>query len=148
MVKIFHDYLFSRSFALVCLVGIAIALLAPREGMGFSVCGMERLFGLPCPACGLTRSVSCFFQGHWIDAVQYNPFGPLVSLVMIFFCLLLFLPRRLALRWRAAIDRHDTAVCIAYVSFTLFFFTVGLIRLLMVWNRVGADSWFAGKFFQ
>jgi hypothetical protein len=146
VIKAFHDCLFSRNFALVCLAGIVVALLAHREGMGFSVCGLQRLSGLPCPACGLTRSVSCFFQAHWGEAVRFNLFGPMAALAMVFFGGLFFAPRRIVLRWRGALDRHETVVCVAYVTFTVLFFAFGVIRLVMVWRSAGESNWLTCMF--
>jgi hypothetical protein len=39
-------------------------------------CGMQLAFGVPCPGCGMTRSVLMTLHGHIADAVAVNPVGP------------------------------------------------------------------------
>lgn len=37
------------------------------------VCPMVLFCGLPCPGCGITRSLFCFFSGHFREAFIMNP---------------------------------------------------------------------------
>jgi len=37
------------------------------------VCGFKQLYGLPCPTCGYTTSVTAFAQGHIIRAFYIQP---------------------------------------------------------------------------
>jgi hypothetical protein len=79
-----------RRFAACALalgLGAAAVLLdATREGVYLVghrldfVCGMKQLFGIPCPACGLTRGVVLTLHGRLADALAVNPAGPLVAL--------------------------------------------------------------------
>jgi hypothetical protein len=39
-------------------------------------CGMKTLFGIPCPGCGMTRSVVMTLHGHLASALAVNPVGP------------------------------------------------------------------------
>ena len=41
-------------------------------------CTIRQMFGVPCPSCGLTRSVLLTLHGHLGAAVEANPGGPLV----------------------------------------------------------------------
>jgi len=45
----------------------------------FSICQFRRLTGLPCPTCGVTRSLAMLAKGEWRRAVAYHPMGPLVA---------------------------------------------------------------------
>lgn len=36
-------------------------------------CPIRRLFGVPCPGCGLTRAWVCFLKGQWEPAMEYHP---------------------------------------------------------------------------
>lgn len=36
-------------------------------------CPIRRLFGVPCPGCGLTRAWICFLTGQWKAALEYHP---------------------------------------------------------------------------
>jgi len=42
-------------------------------------CAFKRSFGVPCPTCGMTRSVVLALAGEWPLAWQINPAGPLLA---------------------------------------------------------------------
>lgn len=42
------------------------------------LCFSQRLFGLRCPGCGLTRSVVSSARGDWQLAIHFHPAGPLI----------------------------------------------------------------------
>jgi len=58
----------------------AVSVLGVSIHLG---CGMRTLFGIPCPGCGMTRSVVMAMHGHLGPAMLLNPIGP-VFLVGIF----------------------------------------------------------------
>ena len=41
-------------------------------------CIFKRAFGIPCPTCGMTRSVLLALDGHLSAALGINPAGPLL----------------------------------------------------------------------
>lgn len=51
---------------------------------GPSLCLIRRIFGVPCPGCGMTRAFSCVMHGEFKKALQYN------RLVVIVFPLLCY----------------------------------------------------------
>jgi Protein of unknown function (DUF2752) len=51
--------------------------------LDFTVCLLKRTTGYPCASCGTTRAVGYFFQGHFLQSLWLNPFGIIVSLIMI-----------------------------------------------------------------
>ena len=53
-------------------------------------CSVRQQFGIPCPACGLTRSVLLTLHGHLGAAVEVNPGGPLVVLGVALLAALMF----------------------------------------------------------
>ena len=56
-------------------------------------CLFRRAFGLPCPVCGMTRSVVLTLDGHAYAALAVNPAGPLlVAGLVLLAAALLFLP--------------------------------------------------------
>lgn len=46
-------------------------------------CPVKSLLGLPCPSCGMTRSVVLTLAGDLRGAVEMNPAGPLVVLGLL-----------------------------------------------------------------
>lgn len=49
--------------------GILLALGA----LTIAGCPIRKLFGVPCPGCGLTRAWMSFLTGQWKSALQYHP---------------------------------------------------------------------------
>ena len=67
------------------LAARALAVATPqavyfRGGELGMACAVREQFGVPCPACGLTRSVLLTLHGLWREALAVNPGGPLVVL--------------------------------------------------------------------
>ena len=78
----------------------ALALLALVRAQ-FVVCPFRALTGMGCPACGLTRSVSSFFQLEFVKSFVYHPLGSFVAL----FLLMIALTNRMDF-YRALSGRH------------------------------------------
>ena len=58
-------------------------------------CWFKQLFGIPCPACGMTRSVILTLHGQLKPAFQMNAAGPVGVLGLILFSvMMLFLMMR------------------------------------------------------
>lgn len=68
----------------VFAVGTAVALDPATISDGPVVCPIRLLTGLPCPACGLTRSWVFATHAQWTDAVTANAFGvPLLVATLV-----------------------------------------------------------------
>lgn len=71
----------SRRSALLRLGAFAAAaalaaLLAFRVPLpGFSLCGMKIFTGLPCPGCGMTRSIVHLCRGDLAASLRFHPLG-------------------------------------------------------------------------
>ncbi len=46
-------------------------------------CFLQAFLGIPCPGCGLTRSILAFFEGRLQDSVVQNWAGPLVVFLLL-----------------------------------------------------------------
>lgn len=67
---------FTRVFA---AVAIAAAFVLPGNGSGFlPTCYFKAMFALPCPGCGLSRSLASITHLRLGDALAYHPFGLVV----------------------------------------------------------------------
>lgn len=85
----------SRPGALLRRAGLApvlllLAVLAPLPGDGGAsiaglppLCPFRNLTGLPCPGCGMTRSLVCCGHGLWAEAARYHPLGPLAFAALV-----------------------------------------------------------------
>ncbi|OJX01232.1 MAG: hypothetical protein BGO70_15780 [Bacteroidetes bacterium 43-93] len=40
-----------------------------------NICILKAVTGMPCPACGTTRSINAITKGNWNQAFLINPFG-------------------------------------------------------------------------
>jgi hypothetical protein len=58
------------------------------------VCALRSRFGLPCPTCGLTRSVVMSLHGEWARAWRMAPVGPVAVIGLVAFAIAM-----LALAW-------------------------------------------------
>jgi hypothetical protein len=46
-------------------------------------CWFRDHFGIPCPTCGMTRSVLLSLQGQFTEAARLNPAGPLLVVGLV-----------------------------------------------------------------
>lgn len=67
-------------------LGYSFAFTTFSTANDFSPCLFKSTTGLPCPACGSTRSLMTLLQGHWQEALFWNPLG------FLLFAFLLIVP--------------------------------------------------------
>jgi hypothetical protein len=48
-----------------------------------TICMLRRLTGMPCPTCGVTRSLRALGQGEAAAAVRFHPLGPLYAAMLL-----------------------------------------------------------------
>lgn len=53
------------------------------EKKSVEVCLIKHVTNIPCPSCGSTRSVISLTKGDFIGALNSNPIGYLVAIVML-----------------------------------------------------------------
>lgn len=80
-------------FAVISLVFGLCYLLADGKISfdSYGGCAFERNYNLPCPTCGMTRSITAFMQGKVISSLVLQPAGGLgciVLAIVAFFSLL------------------------------------------------------------
>lgn len=125
--------LLSRVAGGISLLGVFVGAFVLRPtGSDHSVCGLHRTAGIPCPGCGLTRSVTSTLQGHLEWALGFNPFGPFIAGIMVTLALGLLLPRR----WRdSLVERlspYNRVFGWTLMVFVLALFIHGIWRIGMV----------------
>ncbi|WP_088893259.1 DUF2752 domain-containing protein [Leptolyngbya ohadii] len=81
----------SKTEARSRLIGLA-GVTAPFLGAVFYnhgyriswlVCPLRSLTGIPCPFCGMTRSLMAAARGNFVEAIDYHAFGVLLVGVLL-----------------------------------------------------------------
>ena len=82
MPQVCEDSSARRRWSLFGVMTVALVAAFLWTPQGQAVCGSKRFFGVSCPGCGLTRSVTAFAQGRIDESLQFHLFGPLALAVM------------------------------------------------------------------
>lgn len=115
--------------ALAWFVCIA-AFIHPPSGLGIPICASRAIFDTPCPGCGMSRSISSTAQGHWSDAIFYNPFGIPAFLLFAAIVLVSIMPGRWRLRLALMIEKHRRLARLSAVLVIAAFLIFGIGRAL------------------
>jgi len=79
----FSKKLYSFMF-ITCMAGyIWLYFGLSNTNNKFEVCLIKRFTNIPCPSCGSTRSVISLTKGNFIEAININPIGILVAIIMV-----------------------------------------------------------------
>ncbi len=125
------DVLFSPLTGCFALVALTLSLFLPPDGLGITVCWFSWRFDLPCPGCGLTRSITSISHLQFENAWRYHPFGLLVYALFIANTMLLLLPKAMRRRLKNKISTHNSSLYPLYMLIVLSFLAFGGIRLLI-----------------
>lgn len=90
--------------AAVIMLGISL--------LGHGLCPSKELLGLPCPGCGLTRSILLILQGRFAESWHLQPFGYAWLLLAVVF----FLDRYLLESRQKAWVTLLVVICIGMVA--------------------------------
>jgi len=117
-------------------VFLLASIFLPTDGLGVDVCLMHRLTGLPCPGCGLTRSITCITHGELWKGAAYHPFGLVIWVLLVALTGYSLLPAARRRSIAEAAVRNDEAIRPAYRLFVTTFVGFGLLRFgLEVFGR-------------
>ena len=120
---------------LICLaaLGLSLALDPDRPTMGIELCPMKAASGLPCPGCGITRSMVHCSRGDFPGAFRHHPLGPAMWLAAIIGASSIAWPGRMRSRlhafWYPRREAFDRAIIGGVVLLMLF----GLLRILFIY---------------
>lgn len=125
-----HALLLSRGAGVVAVLALGVSLWFPVDGLGVDMCWFMSTFELPCPGCGLTRSVTNISHGQWATAWQYNPFG-FVTYGFFLMALAGLLPDRALTRLRRATRRYANTLHWITMLILVGLVAFGAIRLVL-----------------
>ena len=123
--------LFNRLSIGLAQAMLALSVVLPPRGLGVRVCWFQALSGLPCPGCGLTRSVTSLTHGHLDTAFRHHPFGALVWLLAVFLASSPLWGESLRRRGFAWLRRNEELSWRCYLAATYSFVAFGLGRALL-----------------
>jgi len=120
--------------AIVLLAAVTIVQIAlTAAGTIAWQCPVKSTLGVACPACGLTRAMVLFAQGHWKAAIDLHAFAPIFFGVGIFLVAGSILPARLQQKIAnqiAAFERHSGIVGLLILSILAYW----ILRIINLMN--------------
>ena len=126
-----YGVLFGRLTQLLSIPVLGISFFLPTDGLGVKICWIKRLFDVPCPGCGLTRSITCLSQIEFEKAWHYHPFGYLIYAMFFSNVVLLLTGPRARRRVQDWFLRNDRVIRPIYWVLVTSFLLFGAIRLLV-----------------
>ncbi len=127
--KPMHHVLFGRLTNIFSLLAIAATFLLPEDGLQIDLCWIQKTLSLPCPGCGLTRSVTCVSHLAIAKSFTYHPFGILIYLLLMVNVLLLISPARLNRGMRNMVSQNERATRAVYSVAVFLFVAFGIARM-------------------
>ena len=124
------DILFIRKAQVTVLLMLLVGIILPSSGMGIPLCVFKHLFSLPCPGCGLMRSVSSVLHGDFLKSWGYHPLGIFFVAAAVLFVFNLVMPRRSLSVVRRFFKKHNDPLEMLLIAFAAFFIGFGGIRLM------------------
>jgi hypothetical protein len=115
---------------LVAWLGLLLAILSPPHGSGIQVCWFQSATGVPCPGCGLTRSLSCGIRGLFLESWHYHPLGLFILALFAFTALQSLLPQRRRQALSQSLQARPLFFKGLYAAFVVTFVLFGVARAL------------------
>ncbi len=135
---------FGRTSVIVAVAALFLAVVHPPEGLGLPICWLKASTGIPCPGCGLTRSLSATLRGDLSSAWKLHPFGPLLLPTFAGIAFVGLSPRRLQRAVAGWASRYQFVVNTTYGLFVTAFVLFGSARACSVLcacgTAIGAEN--------
>src|SRR5262245_15727636 len=128
-----YDLWLGKHCVLAAWLGLLLAVVSPPQGSGFLTCWFREATTLPCPGCGLTRSLSCALRGMLVESWQYHPMGLFILALFTFTAAQSLLPRWFRDQLARQMQAQAAVVHRLYLAFVIAFVAVGGVRALVHW---------------
>lgn len=112
-------------------LGLLLAFFSPPRGAGISLCWFQDATGLPCPGCGLTRSLSCALRGMFLESWYYHPMGLFIFALFVFTAVQSLFPGSCRARLTAYMQSRPVFFNTLYLTFVAAFVSFGVVRALL-----------------
>jgi hypothetical protein len=89
-------------------------------------CAFHQMTGLPCPGCGLTRSVLALLRGNPRDSFLLHPFGSILLACLFLALLAGILPTAIRDRLTRAVEWIELKTGITFIAMAVFVLVWGL----------------------
>ena len=77
-------YWIMSTLSLVGYIWIGFQLFHSTDAYhGFDFCMFKSLTGVPCPSCGITRSILQLYHGQFTEAILINPLGLIAAVMLV-----------------------------------------------------------------
>jgi hypothetical protein len=126
-----HGFWLGRYCVAAAWMGLALAAFSPPHGSGLPWCWVYGATGLPCPGCGMTRSLSCALRGMWGESWTYHPFGLFVLPLFVLTAAQSLLPGPVRSRLKRLMQAHAPFFNGLYLTFVVAFVAFGATRALL-----------------
>ncbi len=123
------------------LAGVTVLALLPQNVVRLPVCSFRALTGLPCPGCGLTRSMLATAHGDLSRAWTMHPIGILFFALLLAAATLAFLPRPARELIAARAETGARTINVAAVTIGAGLALYGVGRLIWVLGSRGPSIW-------
>lgn len=139
----FVAQLLSLKFGILGLFGTFMGAwyLNPVGGTLPETCSFYASTRLPCPGCGLTRSVTSHLHGEFMMGFGYHPLGIVFAVGFVVCGLSLFFPPKIKARVVNSLTRFDKAVGRFVILFTLALLFFGITRTFLVMYDAPGFRW-------
>jgi hypothetical protein len=122
----------NRRVTVVLAIVTAVQVLLAKTASVAWQCPVKSTLGVECPACGLTRAMVLFAQGHWKAAIDLHAFAPLFLCAGFFLVVSSILPARFQQKIAdqiEAFERHSGIVGLLMLSI-LTYWILRIINLI------------------